>query len=247
MLAIIELIKEQYISDLTETTLEIAHGISYRLSLGKKDKICITHYDNNKLMVQGKPQTLFSTITSYITELVDIEEIPRIFNQTYSLNIDKKNVLDEYQYYLPNSYGKFNPKMERVLHQAVYNLNISGDMFDGTFLAQPAMRVLEGHLKQIVINLNIAPDNRYIKQNGFDFFSFNGANYQLNANFTGKATQKEIAYLEKCYTFYHNNRHVLEHWDDPTAPLDSTRLINCSQAKDLIKRTLKIIDEFYAI
>ena len=39
--------------------------------------------------------------------------------------------------------NKFNLKMEKVLHQAVYNLNLSGDMFDGTFLAQPALRVLE--------------------------------------------------------------------------------------------------------
>ena len=32
--------------------------------------------------------------------------------------------------------------MERVLHQAVYNLHLKGDMFDGTFLAQPVLRVV---------------------------------------------------------------------------------------------------------
>ena len=137
--------------------------------------------------------------------------------------------------------------MEKVLHQAVYNLNISGDMFDGTFLAQPAMRVLEGHLKQIVIEKQIAPENKYNKRNGFDFFESKGSKYQLKSEHVGTASSAEIAYLGRCYTFYHNNRHILEHWDDPTAPLDTTKVIDCNQAHDLIKRTLEVIDDFYSI
>ena len=62
------------------------------------------------ILVQGKPQTLFSSIVTYVTELVDIEEIPKIFNQTYKLNIDKDNVKNEFRYYLPNSYNKFNQR-----------------------------------------------------------------------------------------------------------------------------------------
>lgn len=200
LLAVIELIKEQYDSNITENRQTIAHGVSYSLSLGKKDKITIKHYDTNKLMVQGKPQTLFSCITTYVTELVDIEEIPKIFNQTYKLNIDKNNVRDEFQYYLPNSYDKFNLKMEKVLYQAVYNLNLSGDMFDGTFLAQPALRVLEGHLKRIVIERKIVPDNKYIKRNGFDFFEPNGSKYQLKADSVGTATSTEITYLGRSHS-----------------------------------------------
>lgn len=246
-LVIIELLKEEYGTDLSEIKQTIPHGISYGFTLGKQDKITVNHYDTEKLMVQGKPQTLFSSIVTYVTELVDIEEIPKIFNQTYKLNIDKDNVKNEFRYYLPNSYNKFNAKMEKVLHQAVYNLNISGDMFDGTFLVQPAMRVLEGHLKQIVIEKQIAPDNKYIKRNGFDFFESKGSKYQLKSEHVGTASSAEIAYLGRCYTFYHNNRHILEHWDDPTAPLDTTKVIDCNQAHDLIKRTLEVIDDFYSI
>lgn len=247
LLAIIDLIKEEYGSDLTESQQTIAHGFSYGLSLGKKDKVTINHYDTNKLMVQGKPQTLFSCITTYVMELVDIEDIPRIFNQTYRLDVNKDNVKDEFQYYLPNSYDKFSDKMQRVLHQAVYNLHLTGDVFDGTFLVQPAMRVLEGHLKKIVIEKQIAPNHNHIKRNGFDFFEPNGSKYQLKAVCEGTASPSEIAYLGRCYTFYHNNRHVLEHWDNPTAPMDTTKVINCNQAHDLIKRTLEVIDDFYSI
>lgn len=75
----------------------------------------------------------------------------------------------EFRYFLPNSYDKFNPKMERVL---------------------------EGHLKKILIELNIIPNNE--------------------EDCIGTATDKEINYINRCYTFYHENRHILEHWDDPT-------------------------------
>ena len=83
--------------------------------------------------------------------------------------------------------------------------------------------------------------------NGFNCFEPYGSKYKLKSDFLG-AISKEIAdYLGRCYTFYHNNRHILEHWDDPTAPLDTTKTLNCYEAHDLIKRTLSIIDDFYAI
>lgn len=245
--AIIELMKEEFLPNIVIGESTVAHGVLYTLLLDKKDKITIHHYDNEKLMVQGKPKSLFSSIITYVTELVDIDEIPKIFNNTYNLNIDKENIKDEFRYYLPNAYAKLSPKMSKVLHQAVYNLNLNGDLFDGTFLAQPALRVLEGHLKAIVITRQIVPDNHYIKHKGFDVFEPNGAKYQLKIDCSGNATAEEINYLGRCYTFYHNNRHVLEHWDDPTAPLDTTKVLTCELAHDLIKRTLAVIDDYYAI
>lgn len=247
ILAIMELMQEEFLPRLSKTENIIAHGISYTLMLDKKDRIKITYYDTEKLVVQGKPKSLFSSIITYVTELVDVEEIPKIFNDTYNLNIDKENVEETFCHYLPNAYDKLTAKMSKVLHQAVYNLNLKGDLFDGTFLAQPAMRVLEGHLKAIVIGKKIVPDNNYIKYNGFDVFEVNGAKYQLKADCTGEATSEEVNYLGRCYTFYHNNRHVLEHWDDPTAPLDTTKVLDCDKAHDLIKRTLAVIDDYYAI
>ncbi len=98
--------------------------------------------------MQGKPKLLFSKIIGYVTELIDVEEIPKIFNSTYNLNIDKDEVRSEFQFYMPNSYDKLSPKMARSLHQAVYNLKIKGDMFEGTYLAQPAVRVIEAQLKK---------------------------------------------------------------------------------------------------
>ena len=91
---ILNLLEEEFgAGSLKKEEKGIAYGRSVALKLGNKDKIMITHYDKgNKLVMQGKPKQLFSTILSYVTELVEVEKIPQIFNDTYKINIDKDEV-----------------------------------------------------------------------------------------------------------------------------------------------------------
>ena len=99
----------------------------------------------------------------------------------------------------------------------------------------------------LLLKYEIIPNNQYIKINGFDMFDKNGAKYKLTANRYGKATPETVKYIGDCYTFYHSNRHQLSHWDDPMAPLDTTKLLDVNKAHDLIKRTLALIDQFYEV
>lgn len=247
--AIVELtIEEIGTEKIVEEDRDIAYGRSVSLAqTEKKDKVVINHYGkNNKLVMQGKPGQIFSIVVGYVTELVDVDEIPQIFNNTYNLTIDKDEVCSEFQFYLPNSYNKLPPKISKTLHQAVYNLKLNGDMFDGTFLAQPVVRVLEAHLKMVLKENNIISDYRYIKDNGFDMFDKVGAKYKLKPDRYGSAKEEHIKYIGNIYTFYHNNRHPLSHWDDPTG-MDTTKLLDVHGAHDLIKRTLSIIDEYYEV
>lgn len=245
--AIIELVKEEIgLEKVAEKRKDIPYGQSITLLSDKKDKVVITHYSSNdKLMMQGKPNQLFSSVIGFVTELVDVEEIPKIFNNTYNVSIDRDEVSMQFQFYMPNAYGKLPPKITRTLHQAVYNLKLDGDMFDGTFLAQPAMRVLEAHLKMVLKENHIIKDYEYIKSNGFDMFEKIGAKFRLKTDCYGDAKQETIKYIGNFYTFYHNNRHPLSHWDDPIGPLDTTKMLDVHGAHDLIKRTLAIIDEYY--
>lgn len=247
LIAVLGLVKEEIGSDkIAEEEKSIAHGKSISLKISNKDRVVVSHYSkSNTVVMQGKPQLLFSTIISYITELVDIEEIPKIFNNTYNVSIDKDEVCSEFQFYMPNSFDKFSSKMEKALLQAVYNLKLNGKMFDGTFLAHPAMRVVEAHLKILLVKYEIIPDAKYIKDNGFNMFDKLGAKYKLKMDQHGTATEDKAKYIGNLYTFYHNNRHVLFHWDDPTGPLDTTKLLSVEDAHDKIKRALAIIDEYY--
>ena len=246
---IVELTVEEIGAEkIVEEDRDIAYGKAVVLTqTEKKDRVVINHYGkNNKLVMQGKPGQIFSIVVGYVTELVDVEEIPQIFNNTYNLTVDKDEVCSEFQFYLPNSYNKLPPKISRTLHQAVYNLKLDGDMFDGTFLAQPVVRVLEAHLKMILKENDIISDYEYIKDNGFDMFDKVGAKYRLKPDRYGNAKEEHIKYIGNIYTFYHNNRHPLSHWDDPKG-MDTTKLLDVHGAHDLIKRTLAIIDEYYEV
>lgn len=248
---VIELVVEEIGKEnLIVTEKEIAHGRTVSLKCNKnKDRVVVTHYQkNDKVVMQGKPEILFSTIIGYITELIEVEEIPRIFNDTYKLNIDKDEVCSEFQFYMPNAYDKLkSEKMKRSLHLAVYNLKVTGDMFDGTFLAQPAIRVVEAQLKIVLIECGIIPNAQYIKENCFDMFDKIGAKYKLKPDRYGNAKPEQVKYIGNIYTFYNSNRHPLDHWDDPTAPIDTTKILDVKGAHDLIKRALAIIDEYYEV
>ncbi|MCI8506762.1 MAG: reverse transcriptase-like protein [Lachnospiraceae bacterium] len=244
---ILILVEEEFgTNSIQKEEKNIAYGHSVSLKLGNKDKIVINYYDKgNKLVMQGKPKQLFSTILSYVTELVEIEKIPQIYNDTYKINVDQDEISSKFQYYMPNAYDKLPVKMSKTLHQAVYNLKLDGNMFDGTYLAQPVIRAIDGHLKMILLNLEIISDWKDIKIKGYDMFEKVGAKYRLRSDRYGKANTEQVKYIGNCYTFFNSNRNKLSHWDNPTAPLDTTDLLDVGKAHDLIKRTLSLIDEYY--
>lgn len=229
---------------------EIAYAKQYELTAPPKEKIVIKHYsDKNALAIQGRPQRLFSALVTYITELVDldVDKIPEFFNGFFRLDISKDNVQTEFETYLPNANGKLPDKLNKVLHQAVYNLNIIGNFFDATFLAEPALRALEGHLKQIFLSNHISlRENPDDKNDRFYMFDKIGNKYQLKNGICDMLAADIKTYICNCYTFFASNRHRYCHWDDPTLSIDTTALINSpNEAHELIRKTLSIIDEYY--
>lgn len=247
---VINLVIEEIDEEIKTSEVDISYGKRFELSIAGKEKIIIQHYiDKNSLQIQGKPQQLFSVVVAFISELVEIEKIPEFFNSFFKLEINKENVKTEFKSCLPNAFGKLPEKLDRVLHQAVYNLNIFGEVFDATFLVEPAIRALEGHLKVILINCGISlRENSDDKRDKFYMFKKDGQKYRLEDNHTKDISEKLCEYISKCYTYFHNNRHQLCHWDNPTEQTDTTRLINnTNDAHTIIKNTLALIDEYYII
>lgn len=244
--AIKQLVEEEY-SEVITSELEIPYGKRIELVIPRKQRVVMNHYNSKKLVIGGNPKTLFCSIISYVTELVDMEKIPEIFNSTFNVEIDKEHVKTEYKCLLPYSHNKLPDKMSRVLHQSVYNLNLHGDFFEGTFLVQPAFRVLEAHLKKILIDQLIIKDIASIKTNGFYMFDKIGCKYQMKSDMMGIATPDVAKYIGNCYTYYNMHRHTLSHWDDPTMSIDTTTIIDKNDAHQMIRKTLSIIDEYYKL
>ncbi|MGI1691688.1 viroplasmin family protein [Thermoanaerobacter uzonensis] len=241
---ILKLLKED-VKDINIVQNDEAYCKQYKITGPNKEEITVRYYrDKQKLLIQGKQQILFSILLCYVTELVDKEQVHAICKNYSKLDIKKENIEKQFKIYLPNAAGKLPVKIENVLYQAVYNLNIEGDMFDYSFLMFPVLRALEGFLKYILglhgINCN----------DKFNMFEMKNNNtYKLSKgyeSFIGSADK--VKYINKLYNHYNNHRHVFFHWNDPCSYIDDTRLIyDINSARKIIHDTLYYIDEYFII
>lgn len=252
IIGIIELLKEEY-EDMIFVEKEIPHGIQYELKIEKptKQKLYINYYTNkNKIWVSGRKEDLFNSLTLYVVELLDTDKIPEFLNTVHNLNIDKDVVQSAFEKYFPNAATKLTESIKKYLHQAIYNLQVDGEVYVANFLVEPAIRPLEGVLK-IALQENGFPIQKEDKD--YDtFFIFKEKDYGfvikeqfLQENPPSKEMQK---YLCKCYKFYRDNRHTLFHWDNPLEDEDTSRIINTTtEAHVVIRDAVALIDEYYAI
>lgn len=221
-----------------------AFGKMYRLKLPDEYVVIKMYEDKKRVLIQGKFGIITSTLLSSISELIDISDMNEIRNQFFNINIDKNIVTEQFEGYLINSAEFIPEKISRVLHQAVYNLNIVGDMYDASFLVYPALRGLEGIIKLILEKHKIDCSN------GFKMFKQRGKTAYILDEESNKriGSPKKIGHINRLYTHYHKQRHPISHWNDPTAMIDDTKIItDCNTAHTIIKDTLQLIDEYYKI
>jgi len=250
-LKILELMKED-ISTLKIEIFDIPYGkkfLIYADDLSESNLAVSFFEDKNKILVQGKKEKIFEVLSLYIVELLEKDEVNSFLNSIHDLNIDKSSVEVEFKKYLPNAYGKLSKKVDNYLHQAVYNLGIKEEMYDYTFLVEPAMRVLEAVLKLALLDHNIPIKKSFEKHDSFFVFEKNKKSYKLKDEFKKpEHSEKFKDYIAHTYAYFRNNRHTLSHWDNPCDPLDTTRTINSiKEVHSLIFDTLSIVDEYYTL
>ncbi len=252
--AILELLKED-IPDLRVEKSAQPYGQGYLLmsDIPHKQKLKIVHFDGkNKLCLQGKKEELFNQLSLYIVELLETDEVPRFLNSVYQLHVDEDVVETKYRETLPHASQHVSDKISRTLHQAIYNLNINEAPYDATFIAEPAIRVLEPILK-LALREHGLPLRKDKKDQYDTFYMFKKVKgtdiYKIKPTYIKpEYSQEFLDYLSKLYTYFHQHRHTLFHWDDPTDAVDTTRLLNTpNEAHTLILETLKLIDDYFTL
>ena len=244
--SILEIIEESSLYEKTLRKEPLENSFIYQCKSKYDEKITINYYNNEKVVIQGRPLLLFNEIITMFSELIDIDEIPKVFNDCYEMKIKKDDVISQYEIKMPNSYDKNELKLKKVLLQAVYNTNIKGDMFDYSYLVAPALRALEGHIKYVYKHNSIIIGD---KQIGIIFDKNNTDNrYYLKNDYKTNLDNNKIKYIEKAYNYYYINRHSLFHWNNIELPQDDTRIIeNYGEAIRIINDILDIIDSYYIL
>ena len=244
--SIIELIKEsEYFKSIVEEKTD--EGKSFHQYKGVyNENLTIEYYNTKTVVLKGRPLLLFNEVMAIIAELIDLDDIPKVFNDYYNVSIMKDDISEQYEVIMKNSWNKQPSTLKKVLLQSVYNSNLEGDMFEYTYLVFPALRALEGHLKYIAKNYSLALQKDQV--GSLYYYDKTNKKYYLSSVNSAKLDHNKIKHMEKAYNHYHVNRHGLFHWNDVTLPLDNTRTIDSiGEARQLITDTLKLIDEYYIL
>jgi ribonuclease HI len=224
-----------------------AYDEIYRLSGKYGDQLTVHYYPTtNRVKIEGRPLHLFNEAFLCLTQLVDGAELDEILKKFYNIEIDKKDIIAQYQTLLPNSAGKHSEKLEKYICQAIYNYNLTGDMFEYGSLIFPVFKALEGHLKNVLYSKHgIECKNGYF--NMFD--PVNDDEFILQVKYHPNCSrQAQIDYFGETYSYFHKQRHSLFHWGDPSLAKDQTRLVDdITEAQGIIIDTLNIIDKYYIL
>lgn len=214
------------------------------------DQVTISHYKSGKLMVQGKQLILYHELFTYLTALLDKNDITSLYNEQYNLDLELNShdeLLDEY---LPNAakHVNFHP-LNKFIIQSIYNLHLKSTnviCYDGHIV--PATKALEGFIKIILHNEYFIE----IPKDSLPEFKKMGNYYELNINDSNKINNSKVTdYINECYNYYRNNRHSTLHYDSPTKMFEygeATKILsNQSESNRVIKEILKKIDKYYTL
>lgn len=227
----------------------ISGGEQWVLQSVTGEKVTISYFvKRQKAMVQGKPLKLFTETYTYLMTLIEVEEIPKVMNQQLSITTDitKESIKKELEFYIPDALEQLPEKIKCLCCQSIMNLKVTDEMFDYAFLAFPALRLLEGHLKYIMREKQVQLiDGKFSM---FTLTTEGNKKYILQREFEGKFTSQQKDYIERAYNFFKNNRHSLFHWGDITGPLklDRTRMVErLDDATGYITDVLQIVNNYY--
>ncbi|MCM1145161.1 MAG: viroplasmin family protein [Blautia sp.] len=249
---VFNLLKKDF-SDLKLSNKKIPYATQYELEImnPSKQKLSVNLYkEKKKIWINGQQKDLFNRLTYHIIELLEIDEIPDFLNAIYKTNIDKDDIESEFIRLFSHSYNKLPEELSKYLHQAVFNLHVSTNVYTANYLVEPAIRPLEAILKIALKNNNIPICKKGTGYGNFCVFrKINDDEYKLKEEFILDSHSKDLLdYLAKCYTYYNKNRHTLFHWGDPTGEKDTTRILNTiEEAIFIIRDSIALIDEYYTI
>jgi hypothetical protein len=212
--------------------LEVSHG-------EKQDKVTISQFQSGKLMIQGRSWEVWDEICNSIEEVLDVpmeEMLIRLMSKqgtsvtnviTSSLKSDGEKAIRER---MGGAFDFLYDHDKKLITSSQCMILSAVDYGDYYCYVSPCLRVLEGYLKKVIVDLGFytETDLEELNSNGKPKFNFSwvfeGSSQllpkiktQLAAD-PATAAQKEAALLT-IYREYINTRNPLQHDGPPVQVL----------------------------
>ncbi|BES64978.1 type II toxin-antitoxin system mRNA endoribonuclease LsoA [Gottschalkiaceae bacterium SANA] len=204
-----------------------------------QDQLKLIHYNTNRVQIQGKPLYIFSKAVSLISELRDDVRLDAL-EDVFEVRISKEENYRELEGYLPNAYSELNDKLKRILHSSIALKNSNVEAEDYSFLAFPALRAVEGHLREKLSKAGFESNGG----RSFGFFNIEASGSYVLSSRKSFPTDKHKTKIEETYSYWNKQRHAHFHMDE----LYTNAIIgDKTKAVEIVDKSILLIDEYYAI
>jgi hypothetical protein len=241
---LLEFLTEDLDANITEDNISDTRRL-LRVKGPFKDEIVITYYNNKTVLVQGKPLNLYVEIKLFFYEILSFEQVVKTEADTYKVDLDVEEIRHELESYLPSAFSFLNDRLIRILTPSLSLTKLDIQMEDYSSFAFPALRGLEGYIRQL---LKFKGNDNGVKNanNLGSLFKEDVKNYSWLQEFAiaDISCDATCSALEKSYNFWKSKRHPYFHVD---RHIQMTPIIwNKGDAETIIHEALTLIEETYS-
>lgn len=199
--------------DITLTRHSHHCGVRFEITSQYKDKLVVTHYNTQKLQIQGKALFCYRTLLYSLSILLDQESLLSVISK--SNDEDKVLVREEVarvhiQNEYPNSFSKMDRIFQNLLVSSYCVKLASPDFSEYSMLLYADLRVLEGVIKKVLMLHHLHTDTARIDIG--QYFNCTQSTTLIKNEYQSDFDTEEVKEgLEECYHFYRVQRHALFH------------------------------------
>ncbi|MGG0569097.1 type II toxin-antitoxin system RnlA family toxin [Priestia megaterium] len=218
------------------------NGYTLSQYIGKiGDKITLKYFQNKRLQIQGKPAFLYQEVAYFLSSFFPFDEVVKNQAEFYSVNIRPEEIRQEMEELLPSAYNNIlGENLRKILAGSLALQKIDIDLDDYSTFVFPALKTLEGVIKEILLS-NDVPYERVEKFG--ELFGWNATQRKyVYSNLDGAMINDGSvkSALGDLYTYYNKNRHRLFHVESIDA---ATSLVETKQQADqIIFKVLELIE-----
>lgn len=253
--ALVELLRNDELIDFIEEARKDDVRTIYKVIGKYKDKLTLTYYNTEKVVIQGKAKETFSYVRAIFDSTIGEEEVVQALNENYEADTGISDIDRKYNEVMIYSKDKHSETFKKSLLSTMYNLIVDCQKSTYTeFIFEP-MRLLETHIIKTLYEVFGVkrPDNTE-KRTYNNLYVFKRDKHTGDISFRYENDRVKVAskgkeeYYLRAYNHIYQIRHSLYFHGDYNFEL-GFEIINhiedINTARSLIIDTLKLIDEYY--
>jgi hypothetical protein len=216
----------------------IAHGTQYTVMAEDGGTIHINRFNNNAISVQGESIFLKLTLIDILSQVLPYKEVIDIQLQTIDVETTVDEILDELSEIIPSAIQFIDPTIKSIIAPSIVLRKMQVNLEDYSFIVYPALRGLEGVIKQMFNMQGVIIGDNF---GGKITFDPDSGSSTLDPAYITFFTANMTSAIEKAYSYYKTNRHGIFHVD---GTIVTTRIIESKdEGEEILGEVFALIEE----